>query len=89
MHILIKVARSKAENDKLAHVLPAEVEGFNRVQYISYSKACRCSKNCTSQPFQKAKKTRLSSWVIMTTGSSVGEGNFTDPALRASVGMNV
>lgn len=32
---------------------------YNRVQCISCSKACRCSKKCANRPFQKVKKIQI------------------------------
>ncbi|KAI3444068.1 hypothetical protein Pfo_000733 [Paulownia fortunei] len=51
-----------------------------RVQCISCSKACRCSKNCANRPFQKVKKiqivkTELCGWGVVAA-ESISKGDF-------------
>ncbi|KAK1399882.1 Histone-lysine N-methyltransferase ASHR3 [Heracleum sosnowskyi] len=51
-----------------------------RVQYISCSKACRCSDMCTNRPFQKEKrikvvKTEVCGWGI-EAAESINKGDF-------------
>ncbi|KAH6818540.1 SET domain group 4 [Perilla frutescens var. frutescens] len=51
-----------------------------RVQCISCSKACRCSKNCTNRPFQKVKKfhivkTELCGWGVVAA-EPISKGDF-------------
>lgn len=51
-----------------------------RVQCISCSKACRCSKNCANRPFQKVKKihpvkTELCGWGVVAA-EPIGKGDF-------------
>ncbi|KAK6136264.1 hypothetical protein DH2020_029995 [Rehmannia glutinosa] len=51
-----------------------------RVQCISCSKACRCSKTCTNRPFQKVKKIQIvktehCGWGVVA-GESISKGDF-------------